>query len=44
MEKSGNIVSKPNNKWPDFLNKLILDVLNEDLNFDAMTPVQVSLI
>ena len=33
--------TKPSNEWPGYLNKLILDVLSENLHFSTMTPVQV---
>ena len=28
-------------KWPEFLDKRILDVIANDLKFTTMTPVQV---
>ncbi len=33
--------TKPNNKWPDYLDNSLLEVLNNTLHFKTMTPVQV---
>jgi hypothetical protein len=33
--------AKLQNEWPGYLNEQILKVINDDLGFKAMTPVQV---
>lgn len=36
------IVKKSKDEWPDYLNRTILNVINEKLKFTKMTPVQVA--
>ena len=32
---------KPANEWPDYLDETVLNVIQQDFKFAAMTPVQV---
>lgn len=35
------VPNKPKDEWPDFLDKTILNIIQEKLKFTKMTPVQV---
>lgn len=41
MDNSEPKKSTNNNTWPEFLNPKIINVVNQKLKFEKMTPVQV---
>lgn len=42
LKETPKDAKKPKDEWPDYLDKTILNVITEKLNFKKMTPVQVT--